>query len=305
MDVKSLRCFLTVAEKLNFSRAAESLYISQPALSVRINALEEELGVPLFRRTKQKVFLTEAGAAVLPEIHEIISKLDALPQMAQNGFRAADAETGRIRVSLDTSLPDTMLDDLTRKFAGFYERYPKISVEIDSVDFAQYENALLTRKTDLCFMGFKNSECSHLNSAFNVIPFQRESMVLAYTGAPDIPTEQILDQRTILLLSGEDRWNSVLLSYMEGEKLTAHTETIASGFALCVNLMKTSTATFMPISFFRSLKTPNLNYREMEIPDAHVISCFVWDKMNFNPALQLMINLFEQEPVEESAGDKS
>lgn len=297
MDVKSLRCFLAVAEKLNFSRAAESLYISQPALSLRVNALEQELGVPLFRRTRQKVFLTEAGAAVLPEIHEIISKLDALPQMAQNGFRSADAETGCIRISLDTTLPDTMLDDLTRKFAKFYEKYPKISVDIDSVDFNQYENALLARKVDLCFIGFKHSERTHLNPAFNVIPFQIENMVLAYTGAPDIPTEQILNERTILLLNGEERWNSVLLSHMESEKLVPHTATIASGFALCVNLMKTSTATFMPISFFESLKTPNLNYREMDIPDARVISCFVWDKMNFNPALQLMINMFEQEPT--------
>lgn len=294
MDVKSMRCFLALAEKLNFSRAAESLYLSQPALSVRISALEEEMGAPLFRRSKQQVLLTEAGAAVLPEIREILSRIDALPRTARNGFLSGDGESGHIRVGLDPTLPDTMLDDLTRNFAVFYERYPKISVEIDPVDFFHFESALGSRTVDLCIMGVKDSERAHLSPAFNVIPFSVESMVLAYTGAPDIPTERILKERTLLLLKGEERWNSVLLSYMETEKMIPHTELLASGFALCVNLMKTSTVTFMPISFFESLKSPDLNYREMDIPDAHVVSCLVWDKMNFNPAMQLMINLFNQ-----------
>ena len=57
MDIKSMRCFLAVAETLNFSRAAESIYLSQPALSLRINAMEDELGAKLFLRTRQQVYL--------------------------------------------------------------------------------------------------------------------------------------------------------------------------------------------------------------------------------------------------------
>ena len=87
MDTKSLRCFLAVAENLNFSRAAESIYLSQPALSLRIHALEEELGVKLFLRTRQQVYLTAAGSALLPEVQEILARLDALPELARQGER--------------------------------------------------------------------------------------------------------------------------------------------------------------------------------------------------------------------------
>ena len=65
MDIKSMRCFLAVAETLNFSRAAESIYLSQPALSLRINAMEDELGAKLFLRTRQQVYLTAANVLAL------------------------------------------------------------------------------------------------------------------------------------------------------------------------------------------------------------------------------------------------
>ncbi len=297
MDIKSLRCFVAVAEKLNFSRAAESLYMSQPALSLRINSLEEELGVKLFRRNRQKVFLTAAGAAILPEIQELLARLDALPHLAGAGSLIGDPDTGFIHVALDSTLPETMLDDLTQRFYDFYRKYPKIDVELSSVDYRQFESALLGRKVDLCFMGLKHSEYDHLNPALNSILFRREKMVLAYTGAADASLPALVRDRELLQLVGEDRWNLVLLNYLEGEKIPFHPRIVSSGFALCASLMKESTVTFMPISFFESLTSPNLNYREMDIPDSEVLSCFVWDHMNFNPALQLLMNQFHQESI--------
>ena len=61
MTFTQLRCFIEVARQLNFARAAETLYISQPAVSRQIHALENELGVRLFDRTRHVVALTSAG----------------------------------------------------------------------------------------------------------------------------------------------------------------------------------------------------------------------------------------------------
>ncbi len=61
MNIRALQCFVTLAEELNFSRAAERLHIAQPALSQQIRLLEERLGTPLVDRARRPLRLTEAG----------------------------------------------------------------------------------------------------------------------------------------------------------------------------------------------------------------------------------------------------
>src|SRR4029453_1199656 len=72
VHVRDLRYFVTVAEELHFTRAAERLYVSQPALSKQVRALERQLGVELFRRDRRDVALTEAGAALLPHARRVL-----------------------------------------------------------------------------------------------------------------------------------------------------------------------------------------------------------------------------------------
>src|SRR5579862_3880490 len=96
MELRHLRYFVTVAAELHFGRAAERLFISQPALSQRIRSLEGELGLTLFERTRHGVRLTPEGAVFLPEALAIVRQVDRATEVAR---ALADGATGRLRLS--------------------------------------------------------------------------------------------------------------------------------------------------------------------------------------------------------------
>ena len=72
MNTTQLECFLAVAQNLNFSKAAESVALTQPAVSHQIRSLEEELGVQLFTRTSKSVTLTRAGMQFIGDASAIL-----------------------------------------------------------------------------------------------------------------------------------------------------------------------------------------------------------------------------------------
>ncbi|MBO9354945.1 LysR family transcriptional regulator [Bordetella petrii] len=100
MDMRQLRYFVTVAEELSFRRAAERLHISQPPLSQHIKALEEEMGVLLFHRTRREVKLTEAGQAFLRETRVL---LDQMRTAVNAAVRAGQSDVGVLRIGVATS----------------------------------------------------------------------------------------------------------------------------------------------------------------------------------------------------------
>lgn len=92
MEIRQLRYFIAVADTLNFSRAAESVYLSQSALSRQIMDLEKEVGLPLLRRSTRQVELTEAGKALKKSAKELISRWEKmLPEDTQSVAEEAQA----------------------------------------------------------------------------------------------------------------------------------------------------------------------------------------------------------------------
>ena len=93
MEIDQLRYFLKVAEFCSYTRAAEALKVSQPALSRSIQKLEEDLGQPVFERKTRSVVLTDAGTLLQSRAFEIVTLVDDT-----KAELADDGQIGRIRV---------------------------------------------------------------------------------------------------------------------------------------------------------------------------------------------------------------
>jgi DNA-binding transcriptional LysR family regulator len=95
MELRHVRYFVAVAETLNFRQASKQLHVSQPSLSAQIKQLEDELGVPLFRRSKRRVEITRAGEVFLSAAREILLRLQ---QASAAALHAESGEVGTIRL---------------------------------------------------------------------------------------------------------------------------------------------------------------------------------------------------------------
>jgi DNA-binding transcriptional LysR family regulator len=102
MELRHIRYFIALAEQLHFASAAELLHMTQPALSHQIKALEDELGVRLFNRTKREVTLTEPGAYFLAEAQLTLKQAERARAVAQ---RVARGELGIVQIGYVPSLP--------------------------------------------------------------------------------------------------------------------------------------------------------------------------------------------------------
>jgi DNA-binding transcriptional LysR family regulator len=124
VTLRQLRAFLAVARTRSFTLAAESLYITQSALSGLIKELEQVLGLRLVDRSTRRVHLTEVGQALQPLLENILQELDgALNQVAQHQM----LRTGVVRVAASQLLASTLLPDI---IAAYQARYPDIRVKL-------------------------------------------------------------------------------------------------------------------------------------------------------------------------------
>ncbi len=113
MENFRLKVFRTVADNLNFRQAAEVLYLTQPAVTLQIKALEEELGVPLFDRTENRVALTEAGRILLKHAR----KVQALTAVARQELaRLVGEEEGDLSAGASTTIAQYLLPRLIGEF---------------------------------------------------------------------------------------------------------------------------------------------------------------------------------------------
>lgn len=128
MDLASLNAFVAVADTRSFSLAAERLHLTQPAVSKRIAALENQLDVRLFDRIGRQIALTEAGQALLPRAYRILDELDDTRRALSN---LTGAVTGSLSLATSHHIGLHRLPPLLRTFT---RAHPAVSLDIRFLD---------------------------------------------------------------------------------------------------------------------------------------------------------------------------
>jgi DNA-binding transcriptional LysR family regulator len=143
IELRLLRYFAAVAEEGHVGHAAARLFISQPALSQQIRALEEHAGVPLFTRHARGVELTEAGDVLLSEAREVLAKADRLDEAVEE---LARGEAGTLRVGMPPGLDAAMVPELV---ASLRESHPDARIEVRELTTPEQLDAVSGGSLDL------------------------------------------------------------------------------------------------------------------------------------------------------------
>jgi DNA-binding transcriptional LysR family regulator len=147
LELRHMRCFISVAKHLHFSRAAEELGIAAPSLTKLIQQAEQLLGVRLFLRTKRTVALTAAGSAYLAEVltaFEHLSRGEELAVLAERG------ELGRIEVGFVSSAAYAGV--LQHTIRGFKKSHPRIEIAIHEVVMERITSMLTDGQLDVAYL---------------------------------------------------------------------------------------------------------------------------------------------------------
>lgn len=180
MENFRLKVFRTVARVLNFRKASEELFITQPAVTQQVKALEEELGTSLFDRTNGKVTLTESGVVLFGYAEKLKALVD---EAAQAVAEVSGTRMDELRVGASQTIGQYLLPTL---LAGFRKDYPQISLFGISGNTDEVLISLAEHRIDLALV-----EGPVPGSGVKAEPFMEDHMVLVVPPDHEWANQQI------------------------------------------------------------------------------------------------------------------
>jgi DNA-binding transcriptional LysR family regulator len=203
MELRQLRSFLSLADTLHFGRTAELVHISQPALSLQIRALEQELGARLLERDRRKTTLTAAGIAFRSAAAAGLNQLD---QAIRNARMAAKGKAGLLRIGFISTVGKEIVPNVVRQFR---DANPEVEISLRSIPTANQLQMLRAGSLDIGFLRLPIGE----QSSLEVMTVHREPFVLV------LPSSHQLAKR-----------KRVRLRDVSGESFVMYERDFAPGF---------------------------------------------------------------------------
>jgi DNA-binding transcriptional LysR family regulator len=201
--LRQLKIFETVARRLSFSRAAEELYLTQPAVSTQVKQLEEHAGLPLFEQLGKRIYLTPAGNEMLHYSRAILEQ-----------FREADDAMARLKGISGGTLNVAVISAgdyfFPRLLAAFTQRNTDVRLNLAVHNREELLHQLSDNLTDLAVMVRPPRDMDTVNVSFAPHPY----VIVAppdhpLVGRRNMPLEALADEPFIVRERGSDTWNSM------------------------------------------------------------------------------------------------
>jgi DNA-binding transcriptional LysR family regulator len=291
MELRHLRYFVSVAEALSFTKAAERLHTAQPSLSRQIRDLEEELGVRLLNRTKQRVTLTDEGRSFLGDAKRLL----ALAAETVESVRRS--HTGEVRALNVGYVSNLFHDLLPRTLASFHQELPIVSVNLFDLSCGDQFRALEGGKLDLGFVGL------HEPIARRGLEFRT---VASYKTVVALPKDNRLTSKTMVELKALAPMFFIGMSegsypfYREWLTKTCRQAGFTPKVLQDVDLERTmihAVATGLGIALvpeqLKKLEHENIVFRPLN-PSVGTEGCVAWKNENPSAALKRFVQIVEQ-----------
>lgn len=285
MNTTQIKCFLTLAETLNFTRAAERLYISQPALSRQISTLEQEINSLLFIRDQKSVRLTPAGTLLAGELGEIQSSLDDLIARVRT---VGMGYTGTL--TLGVLEGQWMGEEFTGLYRRFMDSYPNIDFRMGQGSFGTLRRQLDSGEIDIAIT--LSFDVAGLEQYISRPLFPDQAVFAISRERPLAQKEHItfadLISETLLVISPEDCRVGSELVFGDLREQGLKAPRIRYAPNLSTVMLWVEAGLGVGIINHQSNLARNPNVRLIsEIPLQDASPCLAWRRDNLNPAIAL------------------
>jgi DNA-binding transcriptional LysR family regulator len=166
LTFRQMQCFSAVARNLSYTRAAEELHLTQPAVSMQIRQLEQQTGLALTEQFGKRIYLTEAGEEVFRYARSILQKIDELDDVLG---RLKGRSGGRLKIAAISSANYFA----PRLLGTFHERFPDIEVSMEVINQTDVLRRVVENEVDMAIMGQPPKD-----SQVEAIPFMDNPLVI-------------------------------------------------------------------------------------------------------------------------------
>ena len=275
MQLRQLQYFVAVAEQLNFRKAAEMLYVTQPLLSKQISELEDEIGYPLFIRNTRTVSLTPAGEVMLAEANKLIRQAEGLIFSVQNAAKYG-SDYGILHIGYEESLSQHILAQILNQMR---ERHPGIEVNIKRFTSNEIKKALQNGVIDIGFIFLPDK---HLGINMTCQILACDSLCLAASKRlinENSALEQFIElanEKPICLLEKNTKGINLITELCQ--KMNVYTNFIFAETAQDMLLYAESgyAISVLPESFLQYHKQSEISVSKIKSGDAELCMAAIW-----------------------------